>query len=90
MALFSCLRGQALGDVLQGIGSHRVTGSKDQLVALASNAPFSEMTMLMELDLNQLEYLLSKNHLRTSGSKKEKVTRLIDHYDGGETGKRIE
>ena len=78
-SLFLSLRQQDLSDVLAAIGSSRLTGAKDQLFRRVRESRFSETSLLMELGFKQLEHLLSKHDLRTSGAKREKVQRLLEH-----------
>jgi hypothetical protein len=78
-ALFSSLRQQDLSDILAAIGSSRLTGTKQQLLRLVTDSRFSEVSLLMELGIKQLEQALSKHRLRTAGAKREKVDRLIEH-----------
>ena len=77
LALFSSLRQQDLSDILAGIGANRVTGAKDHLVKLLKETRFSEATLLLELNLKQLEAALDKAKLKAGGSKREKVERLL-------------
>jgi len=76
-ALFESLRGEDLSDILTGIDSPRVTGSKEAKVALLRECPLSEASLLMHLDAKQLESILSKRRLKVAGSKRERVTRLL-------------
>ncbi len=76
-ALFESLRGEDLSDILTGIDSPRVTGSKEAKVALLRECPLSEASLLMHLDAKQLESILSKRRLKLAGSKRERVTRLL-------------
>jgi hypothetical protein len=77
--LFSSLRQQDLSDILAAVGSSRLTGTKEQLLRLLRDSRFSEASLLMELSLKQLEHALSKHRLRTAGSKRDKVERLLEH-----------
>lgn len=79
-AVFQSLRQQDLSDILAAIGSHRVTGSKEQLIRLVSESRFSETTLLMELGVKQLEALLSRLELRNGGTKSDKVARLLESF----------
>lgn len=77
-ALFLSLRQQDLSDILAGIGSSRLTGAKEQLFGLIKESRFSETSLLMELGLKQLEHALSRHHVKTGGTKREKVQRLLE------------
>lgn len=85
-ALFESLRGEDLSDILTGIDSPRVTGSKEAKVALLRESPLSEASLLMHLDAKQLESILSKRRLKLAGSKRERVTRLL--IDAAQDGPR--
>jgi hypothetical protein len=79
-ALFQGLRGQDLTDILTGIGSGRVTGSKETLIRLVVESRFCEQTLLLELDAKQLERLVSRLRLKTSGPKREVIQRVVSWY----------
>jgi len=78
--LFSSLRQQDLTDILSGIGSTRVTGTKEHLVKLVRESRFSETTLLAKLDMNQLEGALERQRLRLSGAKRDRIQRLLDWF----------
>jgi hypothetical protein len=77
-ALFALFRGQDLSDILSGIDASRVTGSKEQLVQLLRESRFSEASLMMELDSRQIDAVLVKHRLKTGGSKREKIQRLLE------------
>lgn len=79
--LFQALRQQDLSDILAGIGSSRITGAKEHLVKLVRESRFSELTLLTELGLKQLEYALVKQHLKAAGNKQERAARLVQHFE---------
>lgn len=78
--LFSTLRGSDLSDVLSGVGSKRSTGSKDKLLEIIRETRFKEETLLLELDLKQLEWLLDRLRLKSNGTKADRVMRLIEYF----------
>ncbi|MFY0579293.1 hypothetical protein ACN28S_37975 [Cystobacter fuscus] len=57
-----------------------MTGSKEQLVQLLRESRFSETSLMMELDSRQLDAVLAKHQLKTGGSKREKIQRLLDLF----------
>ena len=79
--LLLSLRQHDLYDILVGIESNRVTGTKEQLTGLILASPYSEATLLQTLASKQLEWALDHAELKTSGSKSDRISRLIDHYD---------
>lgn len=79
-ALFSALKGDDLTDILAGIESSRITGSKDIKVSLIVESIFSELSLLKQLTNKALEDALSRNRLRITGSKRERIDRLIEFF----------
>jgi hypothetical protein len=79
-ALFASLRGDDLTDILGDIDSARVTGAKETKIALLAASPFAEATLLGKLTNKALEETLLRLRLRSSGSKAERVARLIDAH----------
>jgi hypothetical protein len=79
-ALFDQLRGNELTDVLRRIESSRQTGSKEQKITALWGSRFSEHSLLMCLTNRALEELLDRLRLRLSGSKRERVDRIVDHF----------
>ncbi|MFY2560013.1 SAP domain-containing protein [Corallococcus terminator] len=78
--LFGAFRGQDLSDILAGIDANRVTGTKEHLVRLLRESRLGEAALLMELDLRQLEAVLSKHQIKTGGAKREKIQRLLEFF----------
>lgn len=78
--LLGALRGDDLSDILAGIESSRITGGKETKIDLLIRAPFSETTLLENLTSKALEEVLYRERLRTAGSKRERIQRLIDHF----------
>jgi len=78
--LFSSLRGEELTEILMGIDSSRITGSKDVKVNLLVESRFSETTLLDKLTSKNLEETLDKLRLKTSGAKRERVERIVDVF----------
>jgi hypothetical protein len=78
--LFSALRGGDLSDILSGVGSKRSTGGKDKLLDVIRESRFKEETLLFELDLKQLEWVLERLRLKTNGTKLERILRLIECF----------
>lgn len=79
-ALFASLKGDELTDVLAGIGSSRLTGSKETKVSVIWQSRFSEVTLLSELTSRCIEEILSRNRLRTSGAKRDRVDRIVEFF----------
>ena len=77
-AFFSSLRGEDLGDILTGIESSRVTGSKETRVTLLKESRFSETSLLLHLDAKQLDAILTKRRMKLGGAKRDRIARLID------------
>lgn len=75
-SLLRSLRAGELSDVLDGIGSRRVTGVKERLIQLILESPFSEHTLLSELGAKQLDATLARLGLRVGGSKRDRIDRL--------------
>jgi hypothetical protein len=78
--LFASLKGDELTDILAGIDSSRVTGAKETKVGLLVGTPFAEKTLLQHLTNRSLEDVLARHRLRSSGSKSERIARLIEHF----------
>jgi hypothetical protein len=85
--LFDSLRGEDLSDMLTGIGASRVTGSKESKIALLRDSRFSEPTLLLQLDLKQLEAILVKRRMKTAGSKRDRIGRLLE--DAAEAAQKV-
>jgi hypothetical protein len=81
-ALFESLRSEDLSDMLTGIEASRVTGSKEQKVALLRETRFSEASLLLHLDAKQLEGILAKRRLKLAGSKRDRIARLLADVAG--------
>jgi hypothetical protein len=79
-ALFSALRGDDLTDILGAIGSRRITGAKETKLALLISSPYSETTLLEKLSNRTLEENLDRLRLRTAGSKRERVDRVVEYF----------
>jgi hypothetical protein len=79
-AMFSSFKGDELGDILVSIDSHRVTGAKDLKVDLLEASRFGEGTLLGHLTNRALEDVLQRQRLRSSGSKQERIERLVQHF----------
>ncbi len=79
-ALFSSLKGDDLSDILAGIDSTRITGLKETKVTLLVQSPFSESTLLDKVMSRYLEEALARHHLRTTGSKRERIDRLVEYF----------
>jgi hypothetical protein len=79
-ALFWGIKGDQLTDILTDVGSRRVTGAKDVKVKLIEQSPFSEATLLGHLTTRALEDALYRHRLKTSGSKGDRIERLVDFF----------
>lgn len=77
---FSRLRGRDLSDVLSGVGPKRSTGGKDKLLEIIRESRFKEETLLLELDLKQLEWVLDRLRLKSNGTAADRVARLIEYF----------
>jgi hypothetical protein len=78
--LFENLRGAVLGDILCGFPELRQSGSKEVRVATLWAAQRSEETLLGMLTNRDLEGVLVRLGLKTSGSKGERIARIVDHF----------
>jgi hypothetical protein len=83
--LFTAIRSEELTDILVSIDSPRVTGGKDIKITLLWQATRAEATLLGTLTNHSLEELLERLGLRTSGSKSERVMRLLEHFGNSES-----
>jgi hypothetical protein len=79
-ALFSALRGDDLTEILAGIDSTRITGAKETKLSLIIGSPYSEVSLLEKLSNRALEEALWRLHLKTTGSKRERVDRLVEYF----------
>jgi hypothetical protein len=79
-ALFACCTSYELTDVLVRINSPRRTGTKDAKINALWQSSFSEGTLLNELRMKSLEDILARKGLKTSGSKRDRMDRLIDYF----------
>lgn len=77
--LFDSLRGHELGEMLAEFDLRR-WGGKEVQIATAWNSHRSETTLLNVLSSGELESLLRRLELKTSGSKSERISRLIQHF----------
>jgi hypothetical protein len=78
--LFARLRGYELVAVL-GQFELRRSGAKDAQVRALWEAHRSEETLLAALGSSDLEGLLRRLELKTSGSKADRIQRLIEHFE---------
>ena len=81
-ALFGSLRGDDLTDILVGIDSSRITGSKETKVGLLESSPFNEATLLDKLTNRALAEILERAGIRTNGPKRDRIDRLVDRFRG--------
>lgn len=81
--LFSALTHQELSDILRRFPELRQSGTKEARIDTLWESHLAEQTLLGELMNRQLEDVLHRLGLRLSGSKGERVSRLLDHF--GET-----
>lgn len=79
--LFSALTHQELTDILRRFPELRQTGTKETRIDTLWLSHLAERTLLGELMNRQLEELLHRLGLRLSGSKGERVARLVAHFD---------
>lgn len=79
-ALFSGLRGDDLTDILAGIDSPRISGAKETKVSLVIGSAYSEVTLLEKLSNRALEEALARLRLKTAGSKRDRVDRLVVYF----------
>jgi hypothetical protein len=78
-ALFSCLRGHELAAVLAEFELRRY-GTKQAQVQTLWDAQRSEVTLLSTLSSADLEGILRRIQVKPSGSKGERVDRLISYF----------
>jgi hypothetical protein len=79
-ALFTSLRGQDLGHILEAYPDLRQSGSKETRTATLHAFPMSEATLLSNLTKLALEEILWSLDLRLAGSKSERIDRLVAHF----------
>lgn len=79
-ALFCSLRGGELTDILEAFPELRQSGTKDTRAATLWASHRSEATLLQKLSNRQLEDVLARLDLKTSGSKNERVERVVHHF----------
>jgi hypothetical protein len=82
--LFGCLQHQELSDILRRFAELRQSGSKEIRIATLWSAHLSEETLLSQLMNRDLEEILYRLDLRLSGSKSERIARIISHFAGVE------
>jgi hypothetical protein len=78
--LFGSLRGIELVDILRALPELRQSGSKDLRIATLWNARRAEESLLGLLTGRDLETILARLELRISGSKTERIGRIINHF----------
>jgi hypothetical protein len=78
--LFAALRVSEISDILAGIGSKRLTGTREQLTRLVRESRFNEVSLVSELDGKQLDAVLAREKLKVSGLKAERVRRLVERF----------
>jgi hypothetical protein len=79
-ALFCSLRGGELTDILEEFPDLRKSGVKEVRAATLWASPSSEATLLLKLSNRQLEDILVRLRLKISGSKHERVERIIQNF----------
>jgi hypothetical protein len=79
-ALFTSLRGQDLGHILEAYPELRQSGTKEARAATLHAFPKSEVTLLSNLTKLALEEVLWSLDLRLAGSKGERIDRLVVHF----------
>lgn len=79
-AMFGVLTGADLTEILRSIDSSRLTGSKSAKIELVQTSRFSEQSLLMNLTNRSLESVLERLRLKISGSKGERVGRVVAHF----------
>jgi hypothetical protein len=80
--LFSALLHQELTDILRRFPELRQTGTKEVRIRTLWDAHLSEHTLLAELMNRDLESVLHRLGLRLSGSKGDRIDRIIVHFGG--------
>lgn len=78
--LFSGLRGRELSEILGSLPELRQSGAKDLRVRTLLDAAISEENLLSTLRNRDLEEILYRFDLGASGSKPERIQRLILHF----------
>lgn len=79
-ALFAALRVSEISDILAGIGSKRLTGTREQLTRIVRESRFNEVSLVGELDGKQLDAVLAREKLKLTGLKAERVRRLVERF----------
>jgi hypothetical protein len=79
VALFSKLRGHELAEILAELDLKR-WGGKEAQVRTAWESKRSETTLLSALSNGEVENLLRRLDLKVSGTKSERVQRVIEHF----------
>lgn len=79
-ALFWSLKGEELTDILANIDSSRRTGAKETKVSVLWQTRHSEETLLGGLTNRCIEDVLVRHRLKVSGSKRERVGRLLEYF----------
>jgi ribosomal protein L12E/L44/L45/RPP1/RPP2 len=88
--LFESLSGRDLANVLAAFPELRQSGSKSSRVATLWGSGRSEVTLLSVLMNRDLEDALYRLELKTSGSKRERIARLIEHIEISGPGNPLE
>lgn len=78
--LFRALKGRELTDITRGLPELRQSGTKDQRIDTLWDAELAERTLLGSFRSRDLEEILLRLGLKTSGSKFERVDRLTDYF----------
>jgi hypothetical protein len=78
--LFTGLRGRELGSILESFPDLRQSGSKETRAATLWSAAISEENLLSSQRSRDLENILYRFDLGVSGSKHERIQRLILHF----------
>jgi hypothetical protein len=79
-ALFSSLRGQQLAAILAAFPDARQSGNKEQRTAVLWELNRSELTLLSVLTNRDLEETLWRLRLKSAGSKKERIDRVVGYF----------
>lgn len=79
-ALFGSLRGNQLADILAAFPDARQSGTKEVRTTALWGLKRSEVTLLSTLTNRDLDDVLWRLRLKMSGSKRERIDRIISHF----------
>jgi len=78
--LFGCLTHQELSEILRAFEELRQSGTKNTRLETLWEAELSEHTLLSRMMNRDLENILNRLGLRLSGSKLDRIERIVSHF----------